>query len=46
MKKIIENVLKKALERMFEIILNGLEKMLNADLDGDGDIGEKGSEEK
>jgi hypothetical protein len=35
MKKIVEKVLIKALERLFD-----MEKWLNVDLDGDGDIGE------
>jgi hypothetical protein len=39
MKKIIENLLLKYLDKFFELLINALEKMLNADIDGDGDIG-------
>ena len=39
MKKIIEKILLKSLERLMDILLNGLEKMLNTDIDGDGLIG-------
>ena len=41
MKKIIEKVLQEALKRFLDIVLNALERMLNADLDGDGTIGGK-----
>jgi hypothetical protein len=41
MKKIIEKILQEALKRFMQIILDGLERMLGADLDGDGDIGGK-----
>lgn len=41
MNKIIEKVLTKTLERLFDILLNSLERWLNADLDGDGKIGDE-----
>lgn len=46
MKKIIEVILKKALERFLDILLNGLERMLNVDIDGDGDIGNQEAAKK
>lgn len=39
MKKIIEKILQTALSRFLEILLNGLERMLQTDIDGDGTIG-------
>lgn len=39
MKKIIEKILQKALERFMDLLLNALERMLKIDIDGDGDIG-------
>ena len=39
MKKIIEKIMEKALARFLDILLNSFERMLNIDIDGDGDIG-------
>jgi hypothetical protein len=39
MKKIIEKIMQEALKRFLQIILDALERMLQQDLDGDGDIG-------
>jgi hypothetical protein len=36
--------LQEALKRFLEIILNALERMLNADIDGDGKIGGQDTE--
>lgn len=44
MNKIIDKIMQNALARLTEILLNKLETWLNTDLDGDGDIGKKGSE--
>lgn len=42
-KKTIDKILAKALEKLFEVLINWLEKALNTDLDGDGDVGASGS---
>ncbi len=39
-KKTVDKLLGKAVERVLDVLINWLEKALNADLDGDGDIGE------
>lgn len=39
MKKLVDKILVKALERLFNLLLDALERWLKTDLDGDGDIG-------
>lgn len=46
MKKIIEKVLQEALKKFLDILLNALERMIDADLNGDGTIGGKKDEEQ
>ncbi len=39
MKKLVDKILVKALERLFALLLDALERWLKTDLDGDGKIG-------
>ncbi len=45
MKKIIEKILGEFLKRLLNVLVDALERMLNTDLDGDGDIAGKREEE-
>ena len=45
MKKILETLLKKYLEKLFDLLLNALEKLINVDIDGDGVIGKADDKE-
>ena len=39
MKKILEKILQDLLTRLKDIFINAVERMVNADIDGDGTIG-------